>query len=77
MPKGVMIFPFIIIGLIFTIGLLNVICPKLLWKTFESWKATKEPSNAYFYFTKNCRYHDTISESILSGVTLQAATVLS
>ncbi len=48
MPQGVMIFPLIIIGLIFTIALLNIICPKLVWKTFESWKATKEPSNAYF-----------------------------
>ncbi len=48
MPKGVMVYQLTIIGLIFTITLLNVICPKLMWKTFESWKATKEPSNAYF-----------------------------
>lgn len=48
MPKGVMVYQLTIIGLIFTIALLNVICPKLMWKTFESWKATKEPSNAYF-----------------------------
>lgn len=43
-----MVYQLTIIGLIFTIALLNVICPKLMWKTFESWKATKEPSNAYF-----------------------------
>lgn len=48
MPKGVMVYQLTIIGLIFTIALLSVICPKLMWKTFESWKATKEPSNAYF-----------------------------
>lgn len=48
MPKGVMVYQLTIIGLFFTIALLNVICPKLMWKTFESWKATKEPSNAYF-----------------------------
>ncbi len=48
MSKGVLIFPLIIIGFIFIIGLLNAINPKLLWKTFESWKATKEPTDAYF-----------------------------
>ncbi len=48
MPKGVMVYQLTITGLIFTIALLNVICPKLMWKTFESWKATKEPNNAYF-----------------------------
>lgn len=48
MPKGAMVYQFTIIGLIFTIALLNVICPKIMWKAFESWKATKEPSNAYF-----------------------------
>lgn len=48
MPKGALIFPLIFMAIIFIIGLLNVVCPKLLWKTFESWKATKEPSDAYF-----------------------------
>lgn len=48
MPKGITIIPMIILGLIFLQGLLNAICPKLLWKIFESWKATKQPTNRYF-----------------------------
>lgn len=34
--------------IIFLTGLINTIAPKWLWKKFDSWKATKEPSNAYF-----------------------------
>lgn len=48
MPKGILLFPMLIFGLIFVSGLLNAIAPRLMWKTFESWKATKEPSNTYF-----------------------------
>ncbi|MRN54775.1 DUF6199 family natural product biosynthesis protein [Paenibacillus monticola] len=48
MPKGILLFPMLIFGLIFVSGLLNAISPRLMWKTFESWKATKEPSNTYF-----------------------------
>ncbi|MEG0775192.1 DUF6199 family natural product biosynthesis protein [Clostridium sp.] len=48
MPKGITIIPMIILGFIFLQGLLNVINPKLLWKIFESWKATKEPTSGYF-----------------------------
>lgn len=38
----------IFLVLIFAIGLLNAIFPKKIWKIFASWKATKEPSDAYF-----------------------------
>ena len=48
MPKGVTIIPMIILGVIFLHGLLNAIIPKFLWRIFESWKATKEPTNSYF-----------------------------
>lgn len=48
MPKGITIIPMIFFGIIFIIGLLNVIFPKKMWETFESWKATKEPTNAFF-----------------------------
>jgi len=48
MPKGIIIFPMIVLGLIFFIGLLNAVNPRMIWKVFESWKATKEPSNTYF-----------------------------
>lgn len=48
MPKGITIIPTIILGLIFLRGLINAINPKLMWRIFESWKATKEPTNAFF-----------------------------
>jgi len=48
MPKGITIIPMIILGFIFLQGLLNAINPKLTWKIFESWKATKEPTNTFF-----------------------------
>lgn len=48
MPKWVTIIPTIILGFIFLYGLLNAIIPKIMWRTFESWKATKEPTTAYF-----------------------------
>jgi len=48
MPKGITIIPMIFLGVIFTTGLLNVIFPKKMWETFESWKATREPTNAFF-----------------------------
>jgi hypothetical protein len=48
MPKGVLIIPMIILGFIFFNGLLNAVNPKLMWKIFDSWKATKEPANAFF-----------------------------
>lgn len=38
----------IILALIFIYGLLNALIPKMMWKTFESWKATKEPTKTYF-----------------------------
>ena len=51
MPKFVNCIT-IIIGVVFSIlfivCLLEALFPRWCWKTFESWKATKEPSNAYF-----------------------------
>ena len=51
MPKGMNIFStvvYIFYIIIFAIGLVEAIAPKWFWKTFESWKATKEPTKAYF-----------------------------
>ena len=51
MPKGMSIFSIVVCIfyiVIFTIGLVNAIAPKWFWKIFESWKATKEPTKAYF-----------------------------
>lgn len=51
MPKSIEIIQtiqIIILGLIFIQGLLNAVNPKLKWRIFESWKATKEPTNAFF-----------------------------
>jgi len=33
---------------IFVICLITAIAPYWCWKTFQSWKATKEPSKTYF-----------------------------
>jgi len=51
MPAGITIFStilFIVLIIIFLAGLVSAVAPKWLWKTFSSWKATKEPSKAYF-----------------------------
>lgn len=51
MPKGMNIFStvvYIFYIIIFAIGLVEAIAPKWFWKTFESWKAAKEPTKAYF-----------------------------
>ena len=48
MPKWITIFPMLVLGFIFLSGLLNAVNPRFIWKTFESWKATKEPTNAFF-----------------------------
>jgi len=48
MSKWITIIPTIFFSFIFLYGLLNAIIPKIMWKTFESWKATKEPTTAYF-----------------------------
>ena len=32
----------------FLLGLASAIAPKWCWKTFKSWKATKEPSKTHF-----------------------------
>ena len=51
MPKFVSVIT-VIIGIVFIIlfiaCLLEALFPRWCWKTFESWKATQEPSNAYF-----------------------------
>ena len=51
MPKFVS-FITVIIGIFFVVlfiaCLLEALFPRWCWKTFESWKATQEPSDAYF-----------------------------
>lgn len=39
---------YIFLAAIFTVCLVNALFPKWCWKVFESWKASKEPSKAYF-----------------------------
>ncbi len=46
--KAVTIIAFVFYFVIFVACLLEALFPKWCWKTFESWKATKEPSKAYF-----------------------------
>ena len=46
--KVISLITYIILGLFFVIGLINLINPKFMWKLLESWKATKEPSKLYF-----------------------------
>ena len=46
--KIISLITYIILGLFFVIGLINLINPKFMWKLLESWKATKEPSKLYF-----------------------------
>jgi Na+/H+ antiporter NhaD/arsenite permease-like protein len=48
MLKVILIIPEIILGLIFILGILNFIFPRKMWETFEGWKATKEPTDAFF-----------------------------
>ena len=51
MPKFmnvVTIIVFAFYSFIFAACLLQALFPKWCWKTFESWKATEEPSKAYF-----------------------------
>lgn len=51
MPDGLSTFSVIlsvIFALLFAACLIEALFPRWCWKTFESWKATKEPSNAYF-----------------------------
>lgn len=46
--KAAEIIVFVFYSIIFSACLLEVLFPKWCWKTFVSWKATKEPSKAYF-----------------------------
>lgn len=51
MPMGINIFSIIVYIfyiIVFVLGLVNAVAPKWCWRTFESWKAVKEPSKAYF-----------------------------
>lgn len=42
------IFASLLYLIIFSICLINIIKPRLLWEKFEKWKAKKEPSNEFF-----------------------------
>ena len=44
----VTVIVFVFCAVVFAAGLAQALFPKWCWKTFESWKAAKEPSNAYF-----------------------------
>jgi len=49
MPIAITIILFAFYAVIFAACLLEALFPKWCWKTFESWKAAKEPSKAYFF----------------------------
>jgi hypothetical protein len=48
MHRIFMILPMLLYLFIFIVGLLNAINPRWMWETFESWKATKEPTKVFF-----------------------------
>ncbi len=48
MHKAFVIFVLVMYLLIFLVGLINLINPRWMWNKFESWKAVKEPSKAFF-----------------------------
>lgn len=52
MNEGITIVVTIFYGLIFLVGLLTFLNPRFMWKTFQSWKATEEPSKTYFMFQR-------------------------
>lgn len=47
-PKRIIKTPMIILDFIFLYGLLNAINQRIMWKVFESWKSTKEPTDNLF-----------------------------
>jgi len=49
MPISITIIIFAFYAVIFAACLLEALFPKWCWKTFESWKAAEEPSEAYFF----------------------------
>ena len=52
MNDGITIAVTIFYGLIFLMGLINFVNPRFMWKTFQKWKATEEPSKTYFLFQR-------------------------
>lgn len=48
MPKLLEIIIIIVAVSALIVLFINAINPKFLWKKFESWKATSEPTKAYF-----------------------------
>lgn len=48
MPTPILIIVYVFLAVLFMVGLTNAAAPRWVWKNFESWKATSEPSKAYF-----------------------------
>lgn len=51
MPTGLNVLStiaFLFYLALFVVFLVNAIAPKWWWRTFDSWKATEEPSKIYF-----------------------------
>lgn len=46
--NAVTVIMFVFCAVVFAAGLAEALFPKWCWKTFESWKAVKEPTKAYF-----------------------------
>lgn len=49
MPRAIPLIVLAFYAVIFIACLLEALFPKWCWRTFESWKAAKEPSKAYFF----------------------------
>ncbi len=70
MPAAITIIIFAFYVVIFAACLLETLFPKWCWKTFESWKATKEPSKAYFFWKRVTRI---IGMVIIAAIALAPA----
>lgn len=47
-PRFLFVFEIVFFALWFGIAILNLINPRLIWRIMQSWKAQREPSQAYF-----------------------------
>lgn len=52
--KAYSIVYIVLYAILFVMGLLYAIAPRWTWKTLESWRATKEPTKAFFVVRRIC-----------------------
>jgi hypothetical protein len=51
-PVFANVIGYFIFGLFFIVGLINFINPRFMWKINDSWKATREPPQSYFFIRR-------------------------